>query len=123
MFDIGFWELALIGVIALIVVGPEKFPGLIRNVAYWFGRARETVSNLKAEMDMELDKADKLKELMDEQIDIRDKHKKLESGEVESPTGAKPVGTRFVVPEHTQLKAGSDAKEVRVEEEKKTKPE
>jgi len=103
MFDIGFWELALIGVVALLVVGPEKFPGLIRSVGYWLGRAREVASTLKSEIDMELDKTEKLKELLNEQIEMRDEHERIASGESESATRGKPVSTtRFKIQEHAR---------------------
>lgn len=70
MFDIGFWELALIGVIALFVVGPERLPGLVRSTGYWIGRFRQMANNVKYEIQEEFDKADKLKELMDEQENL-----------------------------------------------------
>ena len=74
MFDIGFWEIALIGVIALLVVGPDKFPGLIRSTGYWFGRARQMASSVKEDFDHEVAKAEGLKELMDEQKNILERN-------------------------------------------------
>jgi sec-independent protein translocase protein TatB len=40
MFDIGFWEMAFIGVIALVVIGPERLPGVARTAGLWVGKAR-----------------------------------------------------------------------------------
>jgi len=54
MFDIGFWELALIGVIALLVVGPERLPALARNVGLWVGRMRRYVSHVKEDIEREI---------------------------------------------------------------------
>jgi len=54
MFDIGFWELCLIAVIALLVFGPEKLPGAARSAGLWIGRARRMVSSVKQEIDREL---------------------------------------------------------------------
>lgn len=54
MFEIGFWELALIGVVAMIVVGPERLPGLARTAGLWLGKARRMVADIKAEVDREL---------------------------------------------------------------------
>lgn len=54
MFDIGFWELTLIGVVAMIVVGPERLPGLARTAGLWLGKARRMLSEVKAEVDREL---------------------------------------------------------------------
>jgi sec-independent protein translocase protein TatB len=54
MFEIGFWELALVGVVALIVVGPERLPGLARTAGLWLGKARRMIADVKAEVDREL---------------------------------------------------------------------
>lgn len=53
MFDIGFWELSLILVIALLVVGPEKLPKLASTAGRWAGQARRMVSNLQRELERE----------------------------------------------------------------------
>lgn len=66
MFDIGFWELAVIGVVALLVVGPERLPGLARTTGLWVGRARRFVSGVKADIDREI-AADELKKALAEQ--------------------------------------------------------
>ena len=55
MFDIGFWELCVIGVVLLLVLGPERMPEVARQIGYWVARARRTVNNLRAEMKRELD--------------------------------------------------------------------
>ena len=47
MFDIGFWEMTLIGVIALMVIGPERLPGLVRTVGLWVGRIRRYVAQVR----------------------------------------------------------------------------
>jgi sec-independent protein translocase protein TatB len=54
MFDIGFSEILLIMVIALIVVGPERLPRLARSVGLLFGKIRGFVASVKAEIDHEL---------------------------------------------------------------------
>jgi sec-independent protein translocase protein TatB len=54
MFEIGFWEMVLVGVVAMIVVGPERLPGLARTAGLWLGKARRMVANVKAEVDREL---------------------------------------------------------------------
>jgi sec-independent protein translocase protein TatB len=69
MFEIGFMELVLVGVVALIVVGPERLPGLARTVGAWVGRARAFVSNVKADIDREL-KAEELKRILEQQAKL-----------------------------------------------------
>lgn len=53
MFDVGFAELVVIFVVALVVFGPEKLPKLVRTMGYWTGRAKATVSQLKQELERE----------------------------------------------------------------------
>lgn len=54
MFDIGFWELALIAVIGLIVLGPERLPAVARTLGLWAGRARGYVRGVTEELDREV---------------------------------------------------------------------
>lgn len=51
VFDVGFSELALIGLIALLVLGPERLPPLIRTTGRWLGRAQRMVRELRAQID------------------------------------------------------------------------
>lgn len=66
MFDIGFWELVLIAVVALLVIGPERLPKVARIAGLWLGRARRTLASVKEEIDREL-KAQELKEILEKQ--------------------------------------------------------
>ncbi|MGD8525666.1 MAG: Sec-independent protein translocase protein TatB [Thioalkalispiraceae bacterium] len=54
MFDIGFWELAIIGVVALLVIGPERLPDVARTTGRWVGRIRRFIVNVKADIDKEI---------------------------------------------------------------------
>lgn len=66
MFDIGFWELILISVVALLVIGPERLPKVARIAGLWVGRARRTLSSVKGEIDREL-KAQELQDILKKQ--------------------------------------------------------
>lgn len=77
MFDIGFFELAVIGVVALIVIGPERLPQVARTAGLWFGRIRKFVGNVKADIDREI-KADELKRVLQEQEKSAGVHEILE---------------------------------------------
>ena len=55
MFDVGFWELAVIAVVALMVLGPERLPRAARTAGLWISKARRTVTTMKAEIERELD--------------------------------------------------------------------
>ncbi len=78
MFDIGFWELGLIGVVALLVIGPERLPGVARSAGMWIGRVKRFVSTTQAEITQELGKADELKRLLEEQTRIKSAHEIIE---------------------------------------------
>jgi sec-independent protein translocase protein TatB len=63
MFDIGFLELCLIGVIALIVIGPEKLPRVARTIGLWTGKARGVIRTVKYDIDEQI-RMEELKESM-----------------------------------------------------------
>ena len=55
MFDIGFTELMFIGVVALIVIGPEKLPKVARTIGHLFGRAQRYITDVKSEINREME--------------------------------------------------------------------
>jgi sec-independent protein translocase protein TatB len=55
MFDIGFSELLVIGVVALIVIGPQKLPRVARTVGHLVGRLQRYVSDVKADINREIE--------------------------------------------------------------------
>lgn len=90
MFDIGFMELALIGVVALVVIGPERLPGVARTVGRWMGSARRFMNSVQADINLEVSKADELKRLLEEQTQIQSVHEILEQTPVDADE-RKPV--------------------------------
>lgn len=68
MFDIGFSELLLIAVVALIVIGPERLPKVARTAGHLFGRLQRYVNDVKADInrEMELDDLKKLQSSVQE---------------------------------------------------------
>jgi sec-independent protein translocase protein TatB len=69
MFDIGFSELVMIALVALVVIGPERLPKAARVAGMWVGRARRTLTSVKQEIDREL-KANELNEILKRQTHI-----------------------------------------------------
>ncbi len=67
MLDIGLSKMALIGVVALVVIGPEKLPKVARTVGSLIGRAQRYVADVKAEVNqsMQLDELRKMKETVE----------------------------------------------------------
>ena len=68
MIDLGISKLALIGAVALIVIGPEKLPRVARTVGTLLGKAQRYVNDVKAEVNrsMELDELRKMKDTVEE---------------------------------------------------------
>jgi sec-independent protein translocase protein TatB len=66
MFDVGFWELTIIALVALIVIGPERLPKVARTAGLWLGRGRRFIATVKADIDKEI-KAEELKEVIEKQ--------------------------------------------------------
>lgn len=71
MFDIGFWELFLIAVVALVVVGPERLPKLVRITGLWIGRASASFQSVRNEISREL-RAEELKQALNKTVDLDD---------------------------------------------------
>jgi sec-independent protein translocase protein TatB len=75
MFDIGFWELGVIFVIALVFVGPEKMPGLIKGAGQWVGKIQRTVRTMRYEIEKEAQTAEYRqlnKEFLEEDKQLKD---------------------------------------------------
>ena len=77
MFDVGFWELALILVVALVVIGPERLPRLVRTAGLYLGRMRRMVANVKADVAREL-AAEDLKRTLQKQAESAGLHEIVE---------------------------------------------
>ncbi|MGU9958147.1 MAG: Sec-independent protein translocase protein TatB [Arenicellales bacterium WSBS_2016_MAG_OTU3] len=74
MFDVGFWELALISIIALVILGPERLPRAARTVGIYVGKARRMMADVKADIDREIARSDLdeiTKELKDTQTNVK----------------------------------------------------
>lgn len=82
MFDIGFAELLIIGVVALIVIGPERLPDAIRTASAWLNRIRRGFNDIKQEVQQELHNDAVMKDLRtlrDTGEDLRRETKALSS--------------------------------------------
>ncbi|MBS1159221.1 MAG: tatB [Proteobacteria bacterium] len=74
MFDIGFSELIVIGIVALVVIGPERLPKVARTLGLLLGRAQRYVSDVKSDISREM-QLDELKKL---QSQVTDSARELE---------------------------------------------
>lgn len=102
MFDVGFWELCLIAVVALVVLGPERLPRAARTAGFLIGKARRAVTDLRVEIERELDLDDlrRMKQQQEKSLReaVEDTHSALTleqnhapSADVEAPKEEKPA--------------------------------
>jgi sec-independent protein translocase protein TatB len=66
MFDIGFAEILLIGVVGLLVVGPEQLPGAVRTSMAWINRFRRSFDQIRTEVRRELHNDEVMQKLQEE---------------------------------------------------------
>lgn len=77
MFDVGFWEIMVISILAMVVIGPERLPKVAKTVGHWFGKTRRFVEGVKSEVESEFD-ASELKRLMhNQEVQIKELQSKL----------------------------------------------
>ena len=81
MFDIGWSELGLIAVVALIVIGPKELPGVLRMVGQWMGKARKMAAEFQGQFNEAMREAEMadLKKTFD---DVRDAARDLTSNNI-----------------------------------------
>ncbi len=102
MFDIGFAELLIVAVVALLVLGPEKLPTAVRTLGLWVGKFRRTVSGIQTEISEEL-RLDELrrnasieKDRLEEELsEMKTPYKSAETQQASSgaPFGEEPVSS------------------------------
>ncbi|MGB7525008.1 MAG: Sec-independent protein translocase protein TatB, partial [Castellaniella sp.] len=90
MFDVSFSELMLIGVIALIVIGPERLPKVARTIGHLLGRAQRYVNEVKSDIQKEMD----LKEIGDIKNQMEDAARSVQSSMTSSVDDLKTAVTQ-----------------------------
>ena len=80
MFDIGFAELIIIGVVALLVIGPERLPEAIRTGTAWLNRFRRGFNEIKQEVQQELHNDEIMRGLKESRDQLRDEADALRKG-------------------------------------------
>ena len=100
MFGISFSELLLIGLIALLVLGPERLPGAARTAGLWIGRLKRSFNTIKQEVEREIGADDIRRQLHNEQILAMEQQLKNQSSTPPAPTppAAAPVPSEPLPP-------------------------
>ncbi len=85
MFDIGFPELLLLGIVALLVLGPERLPDTMRTLGLWIGRMRRFTARIRREIEQEIGADEIRRQLHNEEIlrDLREVNTELQSTSAE----------------------------------------
>lgn len=78
MFDIGFFELMVIGILALLVLGPERLPKAARTAGLWIGRIKQSVSSIQQEVNQQLHLEEMQRQLEDNRRKLEDTLRKQE---------------------------------------------
>ena len=104
MFDIGFAELVIIGVVGLLVIGPERLPGTIRTASLWLNRIRRGFNEIKQEVQQEIHNDTVMQELRETgerlKTDTQDIGQNLQqtAESLASPTGNDTTTTKPETP-------------------------
>jgi sec-independent protein translocase protein TatB len=106
MFDIGFWELCLVGLVSLIVIGPERLPKAARIAGFWAGKARNLVQNVKTEV-MEEFQAEELRQNLKEHQTNLDEFKQLASNIANSGHSSKQSKEKIIQEAREKLQGTS----------------
>ncbi|ENM5745940.1 Sec-independent protein translocase subunit TatB [Vibrio mimicus] len=108
MFDIGFWELVLIAIVALVVLGPERLPHAIRSVAKFVSAAKSMANSVKDELAHEL----KVQELQEnlrkaEQMGMQNLSPELQKSVESLKQAAQEVQRPYAVTPNSETTSGS----------------
>lgn len=71
MFDIGFPELMMVSIVALLVIGPDKLPQTIRTLVLWIGRFKRSLANIRADIESEIG-ADEIRQQLHNETVMKD---------------------------------------------------
>jgi len=117
MFDFGFSELVVIGVVLLIVVGPERLPKVARTAGHLLGRLQRYVSDVKSDIqrEMQLEELKKLQEQVKQQAQELESSVRTGVSDVENQIGSTVDDLRSSLPDAASLKASSESADVPAE--------
>ncbi len=122
MFDVGFWEILLILILALVVIGPERLPGAARQAGFWVGKARRYIEGVRTEVEQELDVNEFKRMLHNQEVQINELQQQIKSSvdDVGSEISKDIPSSDFLsdVPEHSfkdeQADSSADPDDIKI---------
>ncbi|KUJ83877.1 twin-arginine translocase subunit TatB [Microbulbifer flavimaris] len=114
MFDIGFFELMLVAIVGLLVVGPERLPDAIRTTARWWSGLKRTLHNAREELEREVGADDIRRELHNERImrELEESRRELEESRRELEASVREPLAEPGAQRESEVKAGADEVEL-----------
>jgi len=92
MFDVGFWEILLILVLALVVIGPERLPGAARTIGLWVGKSRRFIEGVKSDVEQEFDVSEFKRVIHNQEIQLKELQQQMsQQTTLDSITGEGPT--------------------------------
>ena len=80
MFDVGFWEILLILILALVIIGPERLPAAARQAGLFVGKARRYIEGVRSEVESELDVTEFKRMLHNQEVQINELQQQIKTG-------------------------------------------
>ncbi len=80
MFDVGFWEILLILILALVIIGPERLPAAARQAGLFVGKARRYIEGVRSEVESELDVTEFKRMLHNQEVQINELQQQIKAG-------------------------------------------
>ena len=97
MFGISFSELLLVGLVALLVLGPERLPGAARTAGLWVGRLKRSFNAIKQEVEREIGADEIRRQLHNEHIlSLEQEARKIFNPNQQEPSPVEPVGEQTI---------------------------
>ena len=97
MFGISFSELLLVGLVALLVLGPERLPGAARTAGLWVGRLKRSFNAIKQEVEREIGADEIRRQLHNEHIlSLEQEARKIRAPTQQQPTPVEPIAEQTI---------------------------
>lgn len=101
MFDVGFWEILLILILALVIIGPERLPAAARQAGLFIGKARRYIEGVRTEVESEIDIGEFKRMLHNQEVQITELQQQIKSGVDEIASDLPSTDFLTDVPSHS----------------------